>query len=101
MLIDNAIIVLDNIPKAGKVAYHFLQACVAGVEEVMGALISLVLTTFAVFVPAGISERRSQVPCFLTRQLRCSVYFRVSWRWLLSCFRLLLLSPFLQKAKNG
>ncbi|MHA7131239.1 efflux RND transporter permease subunit [Algoriphagus namhaensis] len=51
MLIDNAIIVLDNITRKREAGLELFEACVAGVEEVMGALISSVMTTLAVFVP--------------------------------------------------
>ncbi len=51
MLIDNAIIVLDNITRKRESGMPIFEACVSGVEEVMGALISSVLTTLAVFVP--------------------------------------------------
>ncbi len=51
MLIDNAIIVLDNITRKRESGLPLFEACVEGVEEVMGALISSVLTTLAVFVP--------------------------------------------------
>lgn len=51
MLIDNAIIVLDNITRKREGGLSLFEACVAGVNEVMGALISSVLTTLAVFVP--------------------------------------------------
>lgn len=51
MLIDNAIIVLDNITRKREEGFSLFEACVAGVNEVMGALISSVLTTLAVFVP--------------------------------------------------
>ncbi len=51
MLIDNAIIVLDNITRKRREGLPLLEACVAGVNEVMSALISSVLTTLAVFIP--------------------------------------------------
>ncbi|WP_154855521.1 efflux RND transporter permease subunit [Cyclobacterium xiamenense] len=51
MLIDNAIIVLDNISRKRKEGLPLFEACVNGVNEVMSALISSVLTTLAVFVP--------------------------------------------------
>ncbi|MDR7129383.1 multidrug efflux pump subunit AcrB [Algoriphagus sp. 4150] len=51
MLIDNAIIVLDNITRKREGGLPLFEACVEGVNEVMGALISSVLTTLAVFVP--------------------------------------------------
>lgn len=51
MLIDNAIIVLDNITRKRESGLPLFEACVQGANEVMGALISSVLTTLAVFVP--------------------------------------------------
>ncbi|MGE0930557.1 efflux RND transporter permease subunit [Peijinzhouia sedimentorum] len=51
MLIDNSIIVLDNITRHRKEGLPLIDACVKGVNEVMSALISSVLTTLAVFVP--------------------------------------------------
>ncbi len=51
MQIDNAIIVLDNITRKRESGLSIFEACVAGVDEVMGAVISSVLTTLAVFVP--------------------------------------------------
>ncbi|WP_035455972.1 efflux RND transporter permease subunit [Algoriphagus terrigena] len=51
MLIDNAIIVLDNITRKRESGLGLFESCVEGANEVMGALISSVLTTLAVFVP--------------------------------------------------
>lgn len=57
MLIDNAIIVLDNISRNFQESEEkdslerLFKACVYGTEEVMSPLISSVLTTLAVFVP--------------------------------------------------
>lgn len=51
MLIDNSIIVLDNISRKRQDGLPLFEACVVGVNEVMSALISSVLTTLAVFVP--------------------------------------------------
>ncbi|SHN00636.1 Multidrug efflux pump subunit AcrB [Cyclobacterium lianum] len=51
MLIDNAIIVLDNISRKNREGLSLFESCVRGVNEVMSALISSVLTTLAVFVP--------------------------------------------------
>jgi len=51
MLIDNSIIVLDNITRKRKEGLGLFDACAEGVNEVMSALISSVLTTLAVFVP--------------------------------------------------
>ena len=51
MLIDNAIIVLDNISAKVQDGLPLTEACVQGVAEVTAPLISSVLTTLAVFVP--------------------------------------------------
>jgi multidrug efflux pump subunit AcrB len=51
MLIDNAIIVLDNISRKRQEGLGLFEACISGVNEIMSALISSVLTTLAVFVP--------------------------------------------------
>lgn len=51
MGIDNAIIVLDNITRKQEDGFSLFEACVEGTNEVVGALISSVLTTLAVFVP--------------------------------------------------
>jgi multidrug efflux pump subunit AcrB len=51
MLIDNAIIVLDNITRKRLDGLPIFEACVQGVNEVMSALVSSVLTTLAVFIP--------------------------------------------------
>ena len=51
MLIDNAIIVIDNITRKKAEGLDLITACIQGVNEVMAPLISSVLTTLAVFVP--------------------------------------------------
>jgi len=51
MLIDNAIIVIDNITRKRNEGLTIIQSCVEGAEEIMSALISSVLTTLAVFIP--------------------------------------------------
>jgi multidrug efflux pump subunit AcrB len=51
MLIDNAIIVLDNINRKKQQGFNLVDSCIKGTEEVMAPLTSSVLTTLAVFVP--------------------------------------------------
>lgn len=51
MLIDNAIIVIDNISRKREEGKNLVESCIAGVNEVMAPLISSVLTTLAVFIP--------------------------------------------------
>jgi len=52
------------LPESGKVASHFLRLCVAGCGGSDGSLDRSVLTTLAVFRPAGISERDLRCHCF-------------------------------------
>ncbi|NJL15247.1 MAG: efflux RND transporter permease subunit [Microscillaceae bacterium] len=51
MLIDNAIIVLDNISRKRAEGLALLESCVEGTSERIAPLVSSVLTTLAVFVP--------------------------------------------------
>ena len=51
MMIDNAIIVIDNIVQYREKGDSVFKACIKGTNEVVRPLISSVLTTCAVFVP--------------------------------------------------
>ncbi len=51
MMIDNAIIVIDNIHQYRERGLSLHQACVRGTNEVFRPLLSSVLTTCAVFIP--------------------------------------------------
>lgn len=51
MLIDNAIIVVDNITQKRENGMNLFESVVSGVNEVIPALLSSVLTTLAVFTP--------------------------------------------------
>jgi multidrug efflux pump subunit AcrB len=51
MLIDNAIVILDNITRLRREGHPLVDACVIGTRQVMSALFSSMLTTLAVFVP--------------------------------------------------
>lgn len=51
MLIDNAIIVVDNITQKRTSGLELFESVVEGVNEVIPALLSSVLTTLAVFTP--------------------------------------------------
>ena len=51
MMIDNAIIVIDNISRHRKSGKSLSQACVDGTNEVFRPLLSSVLTTCSVFIP--------------------------------------------------
>ncbi|MEL6673868.1 MAG: efflux RND transporter permease subunit [Bacteroidota bacterium] len=51
LMIDNAIIVIDNITQFRQRGESLEESCVRGTEEVIGPLLSSTLTTCAVFVP--------------------------------------------------
>jgi HAE1 family hydrophobic/amphiphilic exporter-1 len=51
MLLDSAIVVLENIDRHRKMGKRFFQAAHDGAMEVWGALIASALTTIAVFLP--------------------------------------------------
>ncbi len=51
MLVDSAIVVLENIDRHKKMGKPFFQAAYDGTNEVWGALIASALTTIAVFLP--------------------------------------------------
>ncbi|MCR8667464.1 efflux RND transporter permease subunit [Aestuariibaculum sp. M13] len=51
MMIDNAIIVIDNITQKLESGFNLFDACVQGTNEIITPLISSVLTTCSVFLP--------------------------------------------------
>jgi multidrug efflux pump subunit AcrB len=51
MMIDNAIIVIDNITQKLESGENLLNACIKGTNEIITPLISSVLTTCSVFLP--------------------------------------------------
>ena len=51
LLVDNAIVVLENIDRCKKLGMSKLDAAVTGTKEVAGAIFASTMTTLAVFVP--------------------------------------------------
>jgi multidrug efflux pump subunit AcrB len=51
MMIDNSIVVIENITQWIDRGLSLVEACVKGTNEIVGPLISSVLTTCAVFIP--------------------------------------------------
>jgi len=51
LLVDNAIVVLENIDRCRSLGMNKLDAAVTGTKEVAGAIFASTLTTLAVFVP--------------------------------------------------
>ena len=51
MLIDNAIVVVENISRHLQMKKSALEACIDGTLEVVGAIFASVITTIAIFIP--------------------------------------------------
>lgn len=51
MIVDSAIVVIENILRQARVQKDLFRACVVGVREVVGALFASSITTIAIFVP--------------------------------------------------
>ncbi|MCG7530768.1 efflux RND transporter permease subunit [Psychrobium sp. MM17-31] len=51
LLVDNAIVVLENIARYKEQGYSNMEAAAKGTNEVSGAIVASTLTTLAVFVP--------------------------------------------------
>lgn len=62
MLVDNAIVVLENIQRHQMLGKSIYKSCVDGTREVVGALFASVLTTVAIFVPIlGLESESGQL----------------------------------------
>ena len=59
MLVDSAIVVLENIDRHKRMGKKFFQAAYDGANEVWGALIASALTTIAVFLPVIFLENEA------------------------------------------
>jgi hydrophobic/amphiphilic exporter-1 (mainly G- bacteria), HAE1 family len=59
MLVDNAVVVLENIYRHFQRGDHPLRAAVHGVTEVWGAVMASTLTTLAVFIPVLFVEEQA------------------------------------------
>ncbi len=59
MLVDNAIVVLENIDRYLKKGLPIFEACARGAEEVVGAVIASTATTVAVFLPIIFMEEEA------------------------------------------
>ncbi|MBV7315510.1 efflux RND transporter permease subunit [Shewanella sp. NIFS-20-20] len=51
LLVDNAIVVLENIDRNRQLGLSRIEAAIQGTQEVSGAIVASTLTTLAVFVP--------------------------------------------------
>ena len=59
MLVDNAIVVLENIYRLYQSGHNRIQASVRGTQEVWGAVLASTLTTLAVFIPVLFVEEEA------------------------------------------
>lgn len=59
MVVDNAIVVLENISRHGEMGKRRFQAALDGAREVWGAILASTLTTVAVFVPVLFVEQEA------------------------------------------
>ena len=56
LLVDNAIVVLENISRYRKQGLPITQAAIRGTSEISGAVVASTLTTIAVFLPLAFVE---------------------------------------------
>ena len=74
MLVDNAVVVLENIFRHYQQGERRLQAAVEGTREVWGAVVASTLTTLAVFVPIlFVEEQAGQLFRDIALAISCSV----------------------------
>ncbi|MCK6459461.1 MAG: efflux RND transporter permease subunit, partial [Planctomycetes bacterium] len=74
MLVDNAIVVLENIFRRTQEGEPPFEAAVKGTQEVWGAVVASTLTTLAVFVPiVFVEEQAGQLFRDIALAISCSV----------------------------
>lgn len=59
MLVDNAVVVLENIYRHYQMGKHRVQSAIEGTQEVWGAVVASTLTTLAVFLPVLFLEEET------------------------------------------
>ncbi|MCP4853840.1 MAG: efflux RND transporter permease subunit [Fuerstiella sp.] len=74
MLVDNAVVVLENIFRRYESGEAAVSAAVKGTQEVMGAVVASTLTTIAVFVPVlFVEEMAGQLFRDIALAISCAV----------------------------
>jgi len=81
MLVDNAVVVLENIYRRYQLGDTPLQSAVRGTEEVWGAVIASTLTTLAVFLPVVFVEQEAGQ---LFRDIALAISFAVAFSLIVS-----------------
>ena len=103
MMIDNAIIVMDNITRYKHSGFTTSEACVKGTSEVVRPMLSSVLTTCAVFIPlvflSGISGALFYDQAMAV-SIGLGVSFLVSITFLPVCYKLVYKKEQIQGAVN-
>ena len=80
MLVDNAVVVLENIYRHRQRGVPAREAAVVGVQEVAGAVIASTLTTIAVFVPVlFVQETSGQLFRDIALAISCAVGLSLCW----------------------
>lgn len=72
MMVDNAIVVIENTSRHRKLGKEIKQATIDGTNEVRGAIFSSTLTTIAVFLPLAFA---SGIPGQLFKELSFTITF--------------------------
>ena len=74
MLVDNAVVVLENIFRHRQMGQSALRAAAEGTQEVAGAVVASTLTTIAVFVPVlFVQESSGQLFRDIALAISCAV----------------------------
>lgn len=89
MLVDNAIVVLENIDRHRKMGKSAIEAAYHGTKEVLGAILASTLTTIAVFLPiVFVQEEAGQ----LFRDIAIAITFAITLSLFVSLFVIPMLS---------
>ncbi len=89
MLVDNAIVVLENIDRHRKMGKSAIEAAYHGTKEVWGAILASTLTTVAVFLPiVFVQEEAGQ----LFRDIAIAIAFSITLSLFVSLFVIPMLS---------
>ena len=94
LLVDNAIVVLENIARYKEKGWEVAKAATQGTEEVFGAVVASTLTTLAVFFPLAFVEG-------FAGQLFSDQALTVTFALLASLFVAVTLIPMLSSRQKG
>ncbi|MCT8140396.1 efflux RND transporter permease subunit [Anaerobacillus sp. CMMVII] len=88
MMVDNAIVILENIYRLRQLGYSLKEAAIEGTSEIGGAIVASTLTTVVVFLPIVFVEG-------LAAQLFKPLALSVAFSLLASLFTALIIVPLL------